>query len=467
MPSTCCSVPGCHGRGGHEFPKDLERRKLWMQAIRREDECTRKIWTPTKTSVVCKAHFSPDDYTQQTIHGKTPSVSRLKSAAVPSIFCWTQPESKSASNRKERAVLRENTRINIDNVCTKQLEQQFNNCVDLQEEVVYVTESDSDTVISSVGNENVDKSTQTHTGASKIPMFSVEQFANDDTTIHFYTGLESYLKFMFVLSTLGQAAYCLKYIFFQIDTVSVEDQFFMTLMKLRRYTTNFELSKFFSISDSSVKNIVYTWIIFMSKQWQEINIWPSRSLVRYFAPSDFKAKFPTTRVIVDGTECPIKKPRAPKAQQGTFSTYKNRNTIKILVGSTPGGLVNYVSTAYGGCTSDRQIVERCRLVNICDPGDSVMADKGFNVQDLFARMDVTVNIPTFFKKRNRINSKTLLRDRRISSKRVHIERVIGLGKTFKILTNPLNSTETKLSSHITFCCYMLCNFKTCIIPRDA
>jgi len=27
-----------------------------------------------------------------------------------------------------------------------------------------------------------------------------------------------------------------------------------------------------------------------------------------------------------------------------------------------------------------------------------MADKGFNVQDLFARMDVSVNIPTFKKK---------------------------------------------------------------------
>jgi hypothetical protein len=32
-----------------------------------------------------------------------------------------------------------------------------------------------------------------------------------------------------------------------------------------------------------------------------------------------------------------------------------------------------------------------------------MADKGFNVQDLFARMDVTINIPTFFKKINRIS----------------------------------------------------------------
>ena len=62
----------------------------------------------------------------------------------------------------------------------------------------------------------------------------------------------------------------------------------------------------------------------MAEQWREINIWPSRNLVRYFNPSDFKSKFPTTRVIIDVTECSIKKPKAPRAQQSTFSTYKNK-----------------------------------------------------------------------------------------------------------------------------------------------
>jgi hypothetical protein len=35
-----------------------------------------------------------------------------------------------------------------------------------------------------------------------------------------------------------------------------------------------------------------------------------------------------------------------------------------------------------------------------------MADKGFNVQDLFAPYDVTINIPTFFRKKNRMTGKT-------------------------------------------------------------
>ena len=140
--------------------------------------------------------------------------------------------------------------------------------------------------------------------------------------MHFYTGLESYAKFLFVLNTLEPAVYCLRYIYFQIDSVSVENQLFISLMKLRRHATNFELSRFVSLSEASVNNIVYRWILFMSRQWREANIWPPGNLVRYFAPTDFKAKFPT-RIIVDGTECPIKQPKAPREQQATFSTYKN------------------------------------------------------------------------------------------------------------------------------------------------
>jgi hypothetical protein len=36
---------------------------------------------------------------------------------------------------------------------------------------------------------------------------------------------------------------------------------------------------------------------------------------------------------------------------------------------------------------------------MCQVVFSIMADKGFNVQDLFAPYDVTINIPTFFGKK--------------------------------------------------------------------
>ena len=153
------------------------------------------------------------------------------------------------------------------------------------------------------------------------------------------------------------------------------------------------------------------------------------------------------------------------AQQATFSSYKNRNTAKVVVGSSPGGLVSYLSPAYGGSASDRQIVERSDLPHKCDSGDSVMVDKGFNIQDLFVSTNVEINIPSFFKKKNRLSGTIVMKDRKIASKRVHIERIIGLAKTFKILTQPMNNTESSLASKITTICFALCNFRTCIVPK--
>ena len=56
----------------------------------------------------------------------------------------------------------------------------------------------------------------------------------------------------------------------------------------------------------------------------------------------------------------------------------------------------------------------------------------------------------FLKKRNRMSGKTVQRNRKISSKLVHIEQVIGLAKSFKILTLASNRTEAKLVSDISF-----------------
>ena len=97
-----------------------------------------------------------------------------------------------------------------------------------------------------------------------------------------------------------------------------------------------------------------------------------------------------------------------------------------------------------------------------------MADKGFNVQDIFATSDVTINIPTFFKKKkNRMSGNTVIKDRKIANKRVHIGRIIGLAKTYKILTEPMTSTETKMATEIMYICFMLCNLRPCIVSPDA
>ncbi|KAK4309446.1 hypothetical protein Pmani_018943 [Petrolisthes manimaculis] len=190
-------------------------------------------------------------------------------------------------------------------------------------------------------------------------------------------------------------------------------------------------------------------------------------LVQYFSPTDFRKKFSTTRVIIDGTEIPLQKPKKPIAQQATYSTYKNRTTVKALIGVTPGGLISFVSDVFGGATSDRQICERSNLVNKVESGDSIMADKGFNVQDMFINPNVEINIPEFFRKKTRLSEKSVLKDRKIASKRVHVERLIGLAKTFKMLTSPLSVTDAPLADAIVTSAFFLCNYRPCIVPTDA
>ena len=325
---------------------------------------------------------------------------QLKKGAVPNLFAWT-PEPKPASVQRASHARKRIKRfeephvpeIPVPDVGREETvdneERHIEQARPFQEEATV--------------KRTASRVTQT---PLDIPM-SVERFMNKDKAIHHFTGLESYAKFLFVLSTLGPAAHDLNYRWRQCHFLSVADKFFLTLMKLRQHRSNYDISWMFNISEFSVANIFVTWVNFMYNQWKELDIWPTRDLVSYYMPQGFSKNFPTTRVILDGMDCPIQKPKCPLSQQVTFSTYKNKNTAKVVVGASPGGLVSHIPDAYGGSTSDRQLVERSDLTKKCDSGDSLMADKGINVQDLFASNNITINIPTFLRKGNQFTAKTL------------------------------------------------------------
>lgn len=405
---------------------------------------------------------------------------KLKPDAVPSIFKWTQKWSPADAARTERAARRQGRKRKY-----SELEEIFE-LSELSEHLVEGQEEECQLIASELEVETTgscEAGVQTepvefHQQESVVKeiivkevmkpmMMNLEMFEDDPEGMQYYFGLASADVFRDVLFSLGPDAHRLTYYQDVVPQLSVENQLLMVLLKLRHNRPIYELGKTFACTEKMVYALLVTWIRFMSLQWREIDIWPSKDMVRFYSPLDFKKKFPTTRVVVDGAEMPIKKPAVPLGQQVTFSTYKNRNTAKVLVGVTPGGLVSFVSDAFGGAASDRQIVERSTLLNSVEPKDSIMADKGFDVQDIFAPLDVAINIPTFFKKKNRMNAETVARDRKVSSKRVHVERIIRQAKTYKILCQPLNHTETLLASDIIFICFMLTNFRKCIVPRTA
>jgi hypothetical protein len=102
-----------------------------------------------------------------------------------------------------------------------------------------------------------------------------------------------------------------------------------------------------------------------------------------------------------------------------------------------------------------------------DKNDSIMADRGIMVQDLFATQDVHVNTPTMLKGKSQLEPEDIVKDRRIASKRIHIERMIGLSKTFKILKSDLPSSKLNLGSRIVFICFAISNFRNSIVNEYA
>ena len=128
-----------------------------------------------------------------------------------------------------------------------------------------------------------------------------------------------------------------------------------------------------------------------------------------------------------------------------------------MIGISPRGQITYVSDTYGGHVSDRQIIKRSTLLHTekFEKKDSIMSDRGIMVQDLFAGKDVFVNTPTMLKGKNQLAPDTVIRDRRVASKRVHVERVINLAKTYKMLSNTIDHSYTPLSGRIVFL-FVLC-----------
>ena len=237
-------------------------------------------------------------------------------------------------------------------------------------------------------------------------------------------------------------------------------------MKLRQAKDDQELAIFFDISQMTVGRVFKTWLSFIYFQLKELNLWISQEIIEQHMPRSFMSSFPNTRLIIDATEIPIEKPKKISDQSATFSTYKHKNTLKSLIGISPRGVVTFVSDCYGGSTSDRQIVEKSDLLlnpSKFEPGQAIMADRGFCVQDLFANRNVQINVPTSMKGKNQLPAETVIKDRRIASKRVHIERIIGLAKTYKILSQPLHHSYLHLGSRILFVCFAICNFRACII----
>ena len=219
----------------------------------------------------------------------------------------------------------------------------------------------------------------------------------------------------------------------KVESIAFEDQIFTTLMKLRQNYTNLHLAQLFSCSVGTISNIVTTFVHILHKLFFEdiMTTIPSRNKNKVCSPSSF-SQYSSCRIVIDCTDIEVATPSLMSQQNATYSSYQGMNSFKVLTGVAPNGVLTYSSSLYPGSISDTEIVQQSGLLNHLVPGDLILADKGFLIQDIVPS-GVSVNIPPFLEHGKFTESEVKV-TQSIARCRIHVERANARLKDFKILS---------------------------------
>lgn len=451
MPHYRCCIGGCdndnrwpqkiikrgHVQGEmkfHHMTKDPAKRKIWEANISKG----RLGFKATNNHMVCSNHFE---------HGKPTFQS-----PNPTLFLVKSDKNKK-SPKKRRKLERQ---VSTPASCTS------------------ISETESTPSTSS--NPSTPKSHQI-----SGPCLTFEQLTRD-SDVRLFTGFQNAACFELVFKFLQPTAATMVY--WQgpkqmanvnternrMRTVSHgnrklkrEEEFFLVMQRLRLGLLTEYLAKIFKVVPSVVSSVIFSWFRLMALELNFLISWPSRVQVTRNLPDSFRKFYKKCRVIIDCTEFFIETPSSLETQSLCWSEYKHHSTIKVLVGITPNGCFSYISDCYGGRASDKFIVEDSGFLKLLQPGDQVMADRGFKIEDLLAFYQCTLAIPPSCHSTLQMSEKDVRETSKIGNVRIYVEIAIRRLKEYQILKNELPVSLLPVADSIITICAALTNLKNPLV----
>ncbi|XP_065196381.1 uncharacterized protein LOC135827875 [Sycon ciliatum] len=231
------------------------------------------------------------------------------------------------------------------------------------------------------------------------------------------------------------------------------------MVRLRRGTDIRMLADLYLIDTGTVSRIITTMVNYMHLRLGMIPIWPRPSQVSERLPDVFKDLYPTTFLIIDATELKCEVASSLPAQSQLYSSYKTHTTLKGLIGMTPDGAVAFISELFTGSISDRELTIRSHFLDLLPAagyGTSIMADKGFDIQDLLVPYGVKLNIPPFKRSGHQMALEDVQKTQQIAKLRIHVERLMERIKEFNIFSKIVPTTLFPIINQIwTACCLLI------------
>ena len=433
----------------HTLPKDKLMVKKWIHAIRRDVGPNFQL---SRDTCVCSQHFTDNQYCQ----GQKAKGARLKKDAVPHVFAWMADDEDSASSRRkiprDRTIRESAVQLGPPTYLQfleSELQVAQQQVVDLRQRL-----------------ESVD---------AMVKQFSLERFKDSPEKMAFYTGLPDGNAFDVLWEYLDASEDTLVTVRQLPDdqrkrsrgggrkvlAIPLKEQLFITLARLRRGMDEELLADLTLTSQSTISRLLATWINFLYLRLGSLPTWPSSEQVSHCLPDAFRTCYPDTFLIIDCFELRCEVPSSLPLQSQLYSTYKSHTTFKGLIGIIPSGAIAFVSELFTGSISDRELFEQSGLLKLLESiprGRSLMADRGFDVEDLLAPLGIKLNVPAR-KSGLQLTEAGVLRTQRIARVRIHVERAINRAKNFTIFDKviPL-SLAGSINQMWTVCC-LLTNFQ--------
>lgn len=115
--------------------------------------------------------------------------------------------------------------------------------------------------------------------------------------------------------------------------------------------------------------------------------------------------------------------------------------------------------------SDKQITVESGFFDHIYPSDCILADRGFLIDDELSKKVAYLKISKFTKGKNQLPAKDVKESRCISNVRIHVERVIGQLKKFRIIQSTLKISQIDLIDDVMIIIAAAVNMNRSVVSR--
>ena len=109
--------------------------------------------------------------------------------------------------------------------------------------------------------------------------------------------------------------------------------------------------------------------------------------------------------------------------------------------------------------SDKEITRCSGILDLRENGDSVMADKGFDIEDLLRGRGACLNLPPFLQDRRQFSETVVLNTKTIAKLQIHVERAIRRIKEYHFFDSDVPLSMLGSVNQIYTIIFLLTNFR--------